>query len=94
MSNDRIYEIAKDWAYHIEVEIRLHTGMPKDGRQEANAIAHNAILGALVEMLDEVISLAEAEEKSMRGFFCDEGPDALANFANTIRSLKTIGRSP
>jgi hypothetical protein len=46
-----LYDCINEWADHAESEIRLHCGMPNEGRREANAIVHNAILNCIDELL-------------------------------------------
>lgn len=54
MRDDRIRDIVQAWADDAESELRIHAGVPKELRRDANDIVHTSILGAI----DDAIELA------------------------------------
>lgn len=58
MSDERVYDLIREWAAHAESEIRIHVGLrypePPDlvpARRSCEGYVHDAILGFLDELL-------------------------------------------
>jgi hypothetical protein len=51
MDPDPLDDLIKEWAYHAESEMRVHCGLPREGRDGANALVHNTLLAFFDEAI-------------------------------------------